>query len=249
MKLPRILMLGCIVLMAACATPQNPAPVGDLNLEDQFRWVAFHGDQGEPHNLMRWETPIRAVTVGASERDRQKVENHLALLAELTGLEVSVDHVERGAITFPIDLDGDHNMVVVFDNAETLFPYARAVASMLSIGLRSADHFTCAFVSSPSDSGRIAGALILIRNDPVIGTVGQEIIRGCVAQEITQSLGLTGDLDNHVATIFSSFSVYIHPTADDRRLVRILYDSRLTPGMTEDQAAPIIRQIIAENDW
>lgn len=75
-------------------------------------------------------------------------------------------------------------------------------------------------------------------------------IRSCIPQEMTQALGLTGDLDGVIGsrfdTVFASYQTADRLTDTDIALVHILYDPRLHHGMARAEAMPIVRQIVAE---
>lgn len=75
-------------------------------------------------------------------------------------------------------------------------------------------------------------------------------IRQCILQEMTQALGLLGDLDgafgSRTDTVFASYQTADHLTDTDIALIHILYDRRLHHGMTRAEAMPIVRQIVAE---
>lgn len=75
-------------------------------------------------------------------------------------------------------------------------------------------------------------------------------IRQCIAQEMTQPLGLYGDLDSPLGsrqdTVFASYGGSLQLTPADRSLIKILYDPRLFPGMSRDHTMNVVRQIVAE---
>ena len=75
-------------------------------------------------------------------------------------------------------------------------------------------------------------------------------VQQCIAQEMTQGLGLYGDLDGSFGsrqdTVFASYGGALHLTEADKTLLRILYDQRLYPGMSRDHAMNIVRQIVAD---
>lgn len=75
-------------------------------------------------------------------------------------------------------------------------------------------------------------------------------IRRCIPQEMTQALGLTGDLDgvfgSRSDTVFASYQSVDQLSEADIALIRILYDRRLHHGMPREEAMPIVRQIVAE---
>ena len=91
------------------------------------------------------------------------------------------------------------------------------------------------------------GGRVFIRDD-----LPPRVIRQCIVQEMTQALGLGGDLDdwdNYVSrpdTVFASFQIADDLTDHDIALIRILYDPRLRDGMSRAQAMPIVREIVAE---
>lgn len=71
-------------------------------------------------------------------------------------------------------------------------------------------------------------------------------IRRCIAQELSQAMGLFVDTDGRRDTTFSSGIGTDYLTESDLALFEILYDRRLWAGMTRDEAMPIVRQIVAE---
>lgn len=86
----------------------------------------------------------------------------------------------------------------------------------------------------------------------ILDSLPPRTIRQCIVQEMTQALGLGGDLDdwnNYVSrsdTVFASFQVADDLTEQDIALIRILYDPRLRSGLSRQEAMPIVRQIVLE---
>ena len=69
--------------------------------------------------------------------------------------------------------------------------------------------------------------------------------RGCIYEEIIQSMGLYRDDDSLNFSMFTdSFKNYNYPTEQDIWMLRILYDNRLKHGMTKEEALPIIHAVI-----
>lgn len=82
-------LIGLCVLLAACAT--DSVAVSDLTIENRFVLVALRNDDGSPKTeLTKWEGPIR-VQITGSQRYRDQVASHLALLEELTSLTTEMD--------------------------------------------------------------------------------------------------------------------------------------------------------------
>ncbi len=99
---------------------------------------------------------------------------------------------------------------------------------------------TCRVIAS-----RTEPADIHIRSD-----FSPEYIRQCILQEMTQALGVGGDLDGMFSsrddTVFASHQTSNHLTEEDIAMIKILYDSRLYHGMRRYEALPIVWQIVEE---
>ena len=61
-----------------------------------------------------------------------------------------------------------------------------------------------------------------------------------------QGLGLANDSPQARPSIFNDDEEFGLLTRHDELLLRILYDSRLSPGMTEEEARPVVEIIAAE---
>ena len=68
----------------------------------------------------------------------------------------------------------------------------------------------------------------------------------CIHEEIAQGLGLANDSPAARPSIFNDDEEFGLLTRHDELLLRILYDSRLSPGMTEEEARPVVEIIAAE---
>jgi hypothetical protein len=70
--------------------------------------------------------------------------------------------------------------------------------------------------------------------------------QSCVQEELAQGLGLANDSPRARPSIFNDDEEFATLTRMDELLLRILYDRRLRPGMTEEEARPIVEVIAAE---
>lgn len=68
----------------------------------------------------------------------------------------------------------------------------------------------------------------------------------CYHEEIAQGLGLANDSPAARPSIFNDDEEFGLLTTQDELLLRLLYDPELAPGMTFDQAEPIVRRIASE---
>ncbi|WP_411838729.1 DUF2927 domain-containing protein [Paracoccus sp. ME4] len=68
----------------------------------------------------------------------------------------------------------------------------------------------------------------------------------CIHEELAQGMGLANDSPAARPSIFNDDEEFALLTRHDELLLQILYDPRLRPGMTDAEAAPIVRRIAAE---
>ena len=67
--------------------------------------------------------------------------------------------------------------------------------------------------------------------------------RSCYHEEMAQGLGLANDSPNARPSIFNDADEFALLTTHDELLLRMLYDTRLSTGMTPAQARPIVQEI------
>src|SRR6056297_2675042 len=93
------------------------------------------------------------------------------------------------------------------------------------------------------------------KNDPHIYTQAIAWIRAehpdlmrssCVHEELAQGLGLADDSPAARPSIFNDDDEFALLTTHDEELLRLLYSPDLKPGMTPDEARPIIRRLLDE---
>ncbi|HHI70684.1 MAG TPA: DUF2927 domain-containing protein, partial [Rhodobacteraceae bacterium] len=68
----------------------------------------------------------------------------------------------------------------------------------------------------------------------------------CIHEELAQGMGLPNDSPAARPSIFNDDEEFGLLTHHDELLLQMLYDKRLRPGMTVQEARPIIKQIAAE---
>ncbi|CAM3157144.1 DUF2927 domain-containing protein [Paracoccus nototheniae] len=97
------------------------------------------------------------------------------------------------------------------------------------------------FAYSRGNAADYAHAVAVIRAElpPLLRT-------SCIHEELAQGMGLAADSPAARPSIFNDDEEFALLTRHDELLLQMLYDPRLTPGMSEAEAAPIVRQIAAE---
>lgn len=228
------------------------APYGAADLIRHFEGVVFTPEafrldraaSGEiaPLTLKKWRTPIVYRIEGdAAEANDARVMRSLARsLAAATGLAIAdgpisgrpnvtiniLSHEARGILA---DRLAEHNA----DYRDTLLGDWIHTVETPCIALFS--------FRKTKDAGEIYRADLFIK-----GELEGVLRDSCLHEEFTQILGLTEDHADIRPSIFNDDQEFALVTRHDRELLRILYDARLTPGMTREEAMPIVRDIVRE---
>jgi Protein of unknown function (DUF2927) len=239
----RATLLGALLLLAACTAaapspaPTPPDPVEAARLET-FRRLAYGPAAPKPgqDHLAKWTLPVRAALIDApSQSELEVARRHLRDLATLTRLDVAEAAPQTA------------NLLVFF--AAEPFAAARRHRGLYINRIADPQRFEQHLAAMAPDAtcfgflwggwphgGSIDFAVVFVRTDRGLRTV-----EGCVVQQTTQVLGLVHDLDPAADSIFADTGRYAELTADDRLMVRLLYDPRLEPGMSWAEAEPLAR--------
>jgi len=230
------------------------APFTEAMLARNFLAVALFDEYAElggdlkaettPALLRRWEGPIRMqVEFGQTvprpqrDRDRRSIAEYSARLSQLTGLPI-------------VETDRDANFHVLFLNeperratGERLRGLVPGISDAAVRAITTLPRSQLCLVIAFSEGGRstYSRAVALVRGEH------PDLLRlSCIHEEIAQGLGLANDSPFARPSIFNDDEEFALLTQHDGLLLRILYDPRLRPGMTEAEAAPIVRRIAAE---
>ncbi|WP_162937306.1 DUF2927 domain-containing protein [Indioceanicola profundi] len=175
--------------------------------------------------LTRWTKPIRVVVRGDAAGDfLEHVDLVAADLSEASGIEIRVEvaTLNRGDIELMLTWRKQYWPFFV----SPVNPDDRA--------------FTC--IALPvSREGR------MVRSDIHInaGNTGDAVARACILEELLQSFGLFGEVED-ISTALNDHVGYQRLGDADRILVRTLYDERLTPGLTREEALALMPPILRE---
>ncbi|MFD2173490.1 DUF2927 domain-containing protein [Rhodobacter lacus] len=230
------------------------APFATHQLIENFIQIALYDEYSEfggtyvakaaPSRLRRWEVPVRlAVEFGASvpsatrEADRAEIAAFAGRLAQATGHPVSA--VPEG---------GNYTVLVVNeDERRALGPRLQRLVpgidpvSVNAITNLAPSTFCVVFAFSEGHSPAYSRAVAVIRAEhPSL------LRRSCIHEELAQGMGLANDYPHARPSIFNDDEEFALLTRHDELLLRMLYDPRLSPGMTEQEARPIITRIATE---
>ena len=221
---PLALVLG----LAGCAVTGDPP----ISLEERFYQVAFYDEDFDvEQSLIKRSSDIRLLVEGGTEADREKINDILGQISEVTGLAV-VD-AESWA---------DANTVVKFLSDEEWEDFEEADKTQVrSGGIWALGYYVkCAIdLLRTADPDPVA----IIRIPDRLSGIERE---RCIAQEVGHSTGLLYDTDHLTDTVFSGLQGATYITSVDKLLLRIHADPRLKAIMTWEEARPIVQQIISE---
>lgn len=234
------------------------APFSTTDLAENFSKTAF-GIDPEFHDAMseqdlrevdmirRWVKPITYAVAGRPTRNDQ-----IALLEVMERISRA-----SGLGVAPYDGDPavDWNMEIYFFNHEDRGAFMdvlkeRGLASHIELYSQLfSDKVICsgtmlrASDAAGNQTGEIEHALVFIRAE-----LPDELRRSCIEEEIVQGMGLIRDDDSIRPSMFNEDEEFALMTTHDQYLMQILYDPRLSPGMTREEAMPIVRQIARQID-
>lgn len=228
-------------------------PFDERRLSETFMSVAFareFTDAGaslvrreEASILHRWEKPVRIEPIfGASVGAQARVDDTATLrrfadrLAKATGHPVSL--VERGG-NFRVLIVSEEERRIAGPTLQRLIPSIREREIDVIENLDRASY--CLVVAEDANNdGVITQAVAVIRTElPLL------LRLSCFHEELAQGMGLANDSPRARPSIFNDDDEFGRLTTMDERMLSMLYDPRLTPGMDATTARPIVAQLAA----
>lgn len=223
-------------------------------LAEDFIEIALHDEyvrQGDklvmqhmPAPLRRWQQPVRirmdfgdSVDTGQRSRDRAEIGNFAARLQRVSGHPIALT---GGAGNFTVLIVNEDERRAIAPRLNTLVPGIPA-PDVVALSELAPQNYCTVFAYSRGNSAVYAQAVVLIRAE-----LPPRLRRSCVHEELAQGMGLASDSPRARPSIFNDDEEFAYLTRHDELLLKILYDPRLRPGMTEAEARPIVLQIARE---
>ena len=224
-------------------------PYDDEDLSKAFQAVAFYDEYGDATaagsgRLARWVGPVvmqavfgPSVTPDQRAKDKAMLTAYATRLSHLTGHRITTG--ARG------------NFTVLFaglDDAD----FVRNWVSKLLPNMSDAD--LALFATPPRQfyclvtaGGPATAPLRYSRGVALIRAEQPALMReACIHEELAQGLGLRNDSQRARPSIFNDDDEFARLTSHDEKLLAMLYDPRLRPGMSIEDAQPLIRTLAAE---
>lgn len=194
--------------------------------------------------LRRWAVPVRVAlrfgaTVPADRRaiETARVSSYLARLSNLTGHSIRLS--DRGA-NFQLHIVNEDERRELGPTISTNMPGISASEVAAFTDMPTATYCqVSALVDNASSEYRRAFAVVRSEHPELFNL-------SCLHEEIAQGLGLPNDSPQARPSIFNDDQEFALLTPMDELMLRILYDSRLRPGMSVAEARPIVAQIAEE---
>lgn len=233
-------------------TAPADAPYDVDDLVRDFERVALYSEytdvNGEfihaesPSVLRRWNVPVRVAAMASpstpkeSARDRGNVAAFTQRLARLTSSDIRM--ADDTSVNFLVLFMNSSERQTFADEIRARYPtFAPAVMNALTETPLDQFCVTYAF-ADPNDPALYSAVLILIRAEhPQLTRLS------CVHEEMAQAMGLPNDSPEARPSLFSDSLEFALLTEHDEILLRMLYDPRLRPGMTAEEARPLLPQI------
>lgn len=203
-------------------------------------------NQSSTSTLSRWEKPVTiGLHFGASvpeaqrDADRAEVAAFAAKLSNITGHPVRVG-AARNANLLMVFLDHDEQVSAAPELAQ-LYPVP--VIPTLPLLTAQSAQVTCAAFSQTAGDDRpfFTASLILVKQE-LTGVMR----KSCIQEEMAQAMGLIADSDAARPSMFNDDREFATLTQHDAALLKMLYDPRLSLGMTATTAQAVLPEVAAE---
>lgn len=218
-----------------------------FGIDPEFEDVLTPEELDEVHVIRRWNAPISYASYGTlTPGDQSALTGVMNRISRASGLAISETSNPSAA---------DWNMGIYF------FGHAERESFLAHLAENGETHLVELFSGLFSDRLICSGTMLRRVDDDgnLTGEIGHALVfiraelpdvlrQSCIEEEIVQGMGLIRDDDAVRPSLFNEDEEFALMTTHDEHLMRILYDARLRPGMTRDQAMPIVHRIAAELD-
>ena len=240
-----------MILLIGCSSRVPVETVTDPNVSyepysheaiDYFSSIAFGAEFGKSQGLdviVRWGSGMQVYITNANQEDTAEARRIIDELSQLTGLSINFTNQ-----TFSGKLPSNTIHIVYTEHSDfgTYCGIERYGNVTHSSGKQAG--FFCNHWDP--NTYVIITAFVLIDNSIQPQSQRNHLLR----EELTQSLGIMKDSNSYTDSIFHADYSYA-PTEFselDKQLIQILYDKRLSPGMTQSQILQNLQATPTQSD-
>ncbi|MBU3029380.1 DUF2927 domain-containing protein [Paracoccus marinaquae] len=194
--------------------------------------------------LRRWQAPVRLqLEFGASADSALRRAYH----GEIADFAVQMQKASGHPVTLTGSGGNFFVLVLTEDERQTIGPRLQQLVPGLpaqdisALSQLDRDNLCSVFAYSQGSSAAYVRAIALLRAE-----LPTRLRSSCIHEELAQGMGLANDSPAARPSVFNDDEEFALLTLHDELLLKILYDPRLRPGMTESEAVPIVRRIAGE---
>jgi hypothetical protein len=235
---------AALLIAASLALPAASAGALELSNAEilrNFDVIAFQNEMREVTNprVSKWVDPIRVykqfdAIIAPGVEDF--LDKHMERLARLTGVAISAVTSRKRA-----------NFIIIFTRRESYLQTALAQfdpeggGASRELRARLERTHCLGIYRARESNAALVRAIVII---PVDSARKRGILKRCIVEETTQSMGLPNDSDDANPSIFNDRSRLKDLSAHDILLLRLLYHPALRVGMAREDALRIAERIL-----
>lgn len=244
-------LLGRGLLRTDGGGPDTPYTDNDLlrNFEaivffDEYApGAGYRPSSGQAGRLRKWSDPVRlGLDFGSSVPPAQRAEDRATLAAYAERLADVTRHpiaLTDRAPNFHVLIMGEDDRAEGIARIRRIAPDIDAATLGVFRDMPRSIHCLVVAFSRKGNPHSYDRAIAWIRAEhPSLSRAS------CIHEEVAQGLGLADDSPRARPSIFNDDDEFALLTAHDEELLRLLYNPALTPGMTADEARPILRRLL-----
>ena len=214
----------------------------DIAFYDEYDATLGFSRISQASHLEKWTTPVRFNPVFGKSVDRNRVKlakatvaKYVKKLSRITGHPMLVSARKPNFdVLFMGHDDRDQMDAFLASRGPQIGALAKQVVAMMPEDVHC---MVMAFSNAEIRHGYTHAIAIIRAEHPPL------MQRACIEEELAQGLGLAHDSHYARPSIFNDDDEFATLTTMDAVMLQILYDPRLLPGMTLDQARPYLYEI------
>lgn len=242
------ILLVCMITAALAASGKQPPPSGSFEgappqytqfsaaeLERGFLALAFGSDLrigAKPLGIRRYGHPIRVGIIGGGAVDRRGTMSQV--IAEYAQAVPNLHLSETSADSADIELR-------LIDEKDFQSALQAAFGARIARTFVARTDPQCMTSVRSTADGKIVHSVSFIIVDK-----GDDVFLDCAFHELLHAFGLSNHDQHNPWTTLNQKRMVGYLSVYDRSLLTLLYDPRLTPGMTVRQARSVLPRIIGD---